>query len=178
MVKFTSGEKWPHSRGNGLVNIPCMEPMGLYWSFWSHGPINLEMSALKNNLIPAQLSFRWCVPALSHLGVRNHTKYPGGSLAGSWLWGWYSHELKKRFWRFRDGSKMLTKHLNGIFDAFFEKSCVVVFFFWGGWRRQSSGPWVTVTHHLQKSNELRPTKGYQGHTSNNHFYHQTCPSWL
>ena len=24
----TLGEKWPHSRGNGLVNIPYMDPMG------------------------------------------------------------------------------------------------------------------------------------------------------
>ena len=25
----TLGEKWPHSRGNGLVNIPYMDPMGI-----------------------------------------------------------------------------------------------------------------------------------------------------
>ena len=27
-----NGEKWPHSRGNGLVNNPYMDPMGL-WLF-------------------------------------------------------------------------------------------------------------------------------------------------
>ena len=30
----TFGEKWPHSRGNGLVNIPYMDPMGLSCSFY------------------------------------------------------------------------------------------------------------------------------------------------
>ena len=29
LFTYMKGEKWPHSMGNGLVNIPYMDPMGL-----------------------------------------------------------------------------------------------------------------------------------------------------
>ena len=127
-----NGSKWPHSRGNGLVNIPYMEHLG--FSPLKNPIIQLEISLLyhlffgvvSSNFEGLQPFFFWCeacVPQKTEGGGDVQNQATPMCWIETWNWLQNCLELPASSWITKNFVPKMAGFLNLIYGYFWWGRC-------------------------------------------------------